>query len=245
MRSPPLALAERAIGRAGRLGCGALLCALAAAAHAEPTALQQAQRISVWGVPVQADAATAADADGASERKPAVVRGVALEQSRWSDSAPRGAAVDRPALAGAARSGVEVTDVSYRWGLSSERGTMDVGVGAGTYRLQPGVDAAVGPGAGYGVDGRRDVTVPTLSVGVRHSLPGEHRIDVAASGSASLASAAVGEFYTAKVKVEWLPTKNSGIGFEQAAASMRFSPNSNLALRVRGGGAMLYYRSKF
>ena len=143
---------------------------------------------------------------------------------------------------------MEVTGLSYRWGVSSGRSALDVGVGAGAYRLQSGADgfgAMPYAGTGFNADGRRDAIVPTFSVGMRHSLSDQHRIDLYASGTASLASAAAGEFYTAKVKVEWLPTKNSGFGFEQAAANMRFGANSNLMLRVRGGGAMVYYRSKF
>ncbi len=139
-----------------------------------------------------------------------------------------------------------MTDVSYRWGVASPREAVAVGVGAGAYHVRPGADP-LGPAgsAAYAAEGRRDIIVPTLSVGVRRSLSEQHRIDLYASGSASVASPAVGEFYTAKVKVEWLPTKDSGLGFEQSAVNMRFGPNSNLALRVRARGPVLYYRAKF
>jgi len=235
--------------------CGTLL---AGTAHATgPTALERAQNISVWGVPASDVETMPSGSDGAAgASRPAgrnVVRSVSVEQSRWTESAAgsRNLSVDRPALADAGsrgRSGVEVTGLSYRWGVTSGRNTVDVGLGAGAYRLRSGADglgAMPYAGTGFSADGRRDAIVPTFSVGMRHSLSDQHRIDVYASGTASLASSAVGEFYTAKVKVEWLATKNSGFGFEQAAANMKFSANSNLMLRVRGGGAMVYYRSKF
>lgn len=232
-------------------------CTGAAPALAQSTAPERAQRISVWGVPVAAEgeAAAAVAAEASAETRGArrqVVRSLAVERSRWGDSGMRRAAVYRTAAgdaAGSAAVGVEVTNVSYRWGTGTSRNAMDVGVGAGSYNLRSGADAAAtgtyGTAAGLQPEARRDVIVPTLSVGMRHSLSEQHRVDLYASGTASVASPAVGEFYTAKVKVEWLPTRNSGFGFEQAAVNMKFSANSNFSLRVRGGGPMLYYRSKF
>ncbi len=223
-------------------------CLVALAAHAEPSALERAQRISVWGTPVPA----APDNTGAVPASPrrGMAQGLALEQSRWGSSAVRNAAV-QGAGAGNPRSApaVEITDVSYRWGLGNARSAMNVGVGASAYRVQSGADA-VGPalqstGTGATLDGRRDAVVPTFSIGMRHRLSDLHRVDLSASGTASLPSPAVGEFYTAKVNVEWLPTKNSGLGFEQSAVNLKFGANSNFALRVRGRGPVLYYRSKF
>ena len=223
-------------------GVTAATCATAQQAQG-PASPARLERISVWGVPQR-------DTDRMAGETRRVLQSVAVERSRWSESAPgRPRVAQRAALAGAAagdRSGVDITDVSYRWGVGDAREALDVGLGAGAYRLTPGTDP-VGPGGavGYATDGRRDAIVPTLSVGVRHSLSQQHRIDLYASGSASLASPAVGEFYTARLKLEWLPTKDTGLGLEQAAVNMRFGPNSNLALRVRGGGPVLYYRAKF
>ena len=190
--------------------------------------------------------------------QPRFVRSVALQQSRWGDPA---AVSGQPALVGGARPdalvpagpAVQATDVSYRWGLGTVHSAVDVGVGAGVYRVRNGADAArqASPSAassfpaGLGVDGRRDVVVPTVSVGLRHSLSEQQRLSVHAGGSASLASASVGEFYTTKVKVEWLPTKSSSLGFEHSAVNLRFGSNGNFALRVRRGGPMIYYRSTF
>ena len=233
---------------------GAAFCCLAGQAclAAEPSALERAQRISVWGTPVAAPADAAARPDGPAHSS--LVQGFAVEQARWGDSAVRGAAVQQ--VAAGARSGaaavaprVEITDISYRWGVADGRNAVDVGVGAGAYRLQTGPDAGgaqLSPqAAGAMLEGRRDAVVPTFSIGLRHRLSDLHRIDLSASGTASLPSPAVGEFYTAKVNVEWLPTRNSGFGFEQSAVNLKFGANSNFALRVRGRGPMIYYRSKF
>ena len=187
--------------------------------------------------------------------QPRWVRSVALQQSQWGDPAATPA---RSALAGAARPdapvlasvAVQATDVSYRWGLGTARSAVDVGIGAGAYRVRQGADTAAPPApsslpTGPGAESRRDAVVPTVSVGMRHSLSEQQRLSVYAGGSASLASASVGEFYTTKVKVEWLPTKNSSFGFEHSAVNLRFGANGNFALRVRRGGPMIYYRSTF
>ena len=230
---------------------GAALCCLA---HqnclAESSALEQAQRIGLWGTPVAVSPEASVRPDGAV--RGGVARGFAVAQAQWGDSSVRGGAV-RQAGAGTAASratpGVEITDISYRWGLADGRNAVDVGVGAGAYRLQTGSDtggAMLPPlAAGSMLESRRDAVVPTFSIGLRHRLSDLHRIDLSASGTASLPSPAVGEFYTAKVKVEWLPTRHSGLGFEQSAVNLKFGANSNFALRVRGRGPMIYYRSKF
>lgn len=237
-------------GRSGprRIAAGLAGVALAGGAAAElapdVSLPARSERISVWGVPVEEGEQNAAET-----RR--VLHAVAVERSRWNESGPARphAGQQTAALAGAVghgRAGIDVTDVSYRFGVGNARETIDVGLGAGSYHLRTDGDP-LGP-AGGGVpapDGRRDIVVPTFSVGVRRSLSRQHRIDLYASGSASVASPAVGEFYTAKVKVEWLPTKDSRLGFEQSAVNMRFGSNSNFALRVRGRGPMLYYRTKF
>ena len=237
-------------------------CLACAAAQAQSSVQDEAARINVWGVAVDAQGrgATAVAEARADEvtPQPRWVRSVALQQSQWGDPAatPAQAALagaarpDAPVLAGPA---VQATDMSYRWGLGTARSAVDVGLGAGVYRVRHGADAAAlstpfaasSLPAGPGAESRRDVVVPTVSVGLRHSLSDQQRLSVYAGGSASLSSASVGEFYTTKVKVEWLPTKNSSFGFEHSAVNLRFGPSGNFALRVRRGGPMIYYRSTF
>ena len=245
------------------LAVGAACAVCPIATWAQASVADSAPRINVWGVAVDAyerSAVTIAEARdaAAAPSQPHLVRSVALQQSQWGDPAatPAQAALagaarpDMPAPAGAA---VQATDVSYRWGLGTVRSAVDVGLGAGAYRVRYGADAAAlaTPSAasslpsGPGAESRRDAVVPTVSVGLRHSLSDQQRLSVYAGGSASLSSASVGEFYTTKVKVEWLPTRNSSFGFEHAAVNMRFGSNGNFALRVRRGGPMIYYRSTF
>ena len=232
--------------------CAAFCCLAGQSCRADSSALEGAQRIGLWGTPV-AVSPDASSGRSSGRAQSNLSRGFAVEQARWGDSSVRGAAV-RQVGAGAgapqATPGVEITDVSYRWGLADGRNAVDVGVGAGAYRLRTGAEAggtaALPPlAAGSMLEGRRDAVVPTFSVGLRHRLSDLHRIDLSASGTASLPSPAVGEFYTAKVNVEWLPTRSSGLGFEQSAVNLKFGANSNFALRVRGRGPMIYYRSKF
>ena len=229
------------------------------AARAQASVADSAPRINVWGVAADArerSAVAVAEArnDDAGPLQPHLVRSVALQQSQWGDPA----APSQAALAGAARPdapvlasvAVQATDVSYRWGLGTARSAVDVGIGAGAYRVRQGADTAAPPApsslpTGPGAESRRDAVVPTVSVGLRHSLSDQQRLSVYAGGSASLSSASVGEFYTTKVKVEWLPTRNSSFGFEHSAVNLRFGANGNFALRVRRGGPMIYYRSTF
>ena len=235
---------HRPVGAAWLAAC--LACAaLPGAVRAQSTVPDDAARINVWGVAVDA------------LPQPRLVRGVSLQQSQWGDAAPP---PGQAALAGAARPdplspagpAVQASDVSYRWGLGTARSAVDVGVGAGAYRVRfQGAEAAVAYAtslpsmAGPSGESRRDAVVPTVSVGLRHSLSEQQRLSVYAGGSASLASASAGEFYTTQVKVEWLPTRNSSFGFEHSAVNLRFGPSGNFALRVRRGGPMIYYRSTF
>ena len=224
-------------------------------ACAQSVVPDDAARISVWGVAVDDhNTASRVEALARGVSSPSrLVRSVWLQQAQWDDA---GSVLERQgALAGAARPdtplpagpAVQATDVSYRWGLGGARSGVDVGIGAGAYRVRYGGDAVVPSPltVGPGNESRRDALVPTVSVGLRHSLSEQQRLSVYAGGSASLSPATTGEFYTTRVKVEWLPTKNSSVGFEHAAVNMRFGSNSNFALRVRRGGPMIYYRSTF
>ena len=225
---------------------------------AQSTTADDASRINVWGVADTArDRSVARLSEpqpGDSAPQPQLVSSVSLQQSQWGGAsvAQRRTALDgaaRPETGALSAPAAQATDVSYRWGLGTARGAVDVGIGASAYRvrfadslgMQPARSSLAGPGA----ESRRDALVPTLSVGLRHSLSDGQRLSVYAGGSASVSPASVGEFYATKVKVEWLPTRNSSIGFEHAAVNMRFGPTSNIALRVRHGGPMIYYRSTF
>lgn len=254
------ARARRAAGAIRLAACFACSAAFPAAAQAQSTVPDDDVRIDVWGVAVDAHergvaAVALAEARAGGAVPPTrLVHGVSVRQSQWDGPAPAtlaGAARPDPLpLAGPA---VQATDVSYRWGLGSARSAVDIGLGTGAYRVRYGADAAAlatpsaasSLPAGPGAESRRDAVVPTVSVGMRHSLSEQQRLSVYAGGSASLASASVGEFYTTKVKVEWLPTKNSSFGFEHSAVNLRFGPSGNFALRVRRGGPMIYYRSTF
>lgn len=213
------------------LAAACIACSFAA------SAVDETGRVNVWGIAEADQAQAQAQTQTQTQATPRLVRGVALQQSQWRDGAAA------PANASAAT--LQATDVSYRWGVGTGRSAVDVGLGAGAYRVRQGGQGADAAPPPAGADGRQDIVVPTVSVGLRHSLSDQQHLSVYAGGSASLASSSVGEFYTTKVKVEWLPTKHSSIGFEHAAVNMRFGPTSNFALRVRRGGPMIYYRSTF
>ena len=263
MRSiPSMTISRPAPGRAMPLAGDVLIAACIAcpsAALAQSVAGGDLPHIDVWGSAVGArerseQSAFEARADDDAAR-PQLRRSVSLQQARWGGATalPQSGGPDDVVRRGAvavAAPVVQAADISLRWGLGTARSAVDVGIGAGAYRVRPGEgpDAQAGSPSisnGSGAEGRRDALVPTLSVGLRHSLSDAQRLSVYAGGSASVSPASVGEFYTTKVKVEWLPTRNSSLGFEHAAVNLRFGPTSNFALRVRHGGPMIYYRSTF
>ncbi|MDB5998791.1 MAG: hypothetical protein JWP52_490, partial [Rhizobacter sp.] len=102
---------------------------------------------------------------------------------------------------------------------------------------------------------QRSGTLPMLSVGVHHQFGPRLRMEADAFGAmsplrtGSSAGAMSGpngsEIYGAKLRMEWTPAANTGLGLEHGALNMRFNAGTNMALRVRKGGPMLYVRSRF
>jgi hypothetical protein len=99
-------------------------------------------------------------------------------------------------------------------------------------------------------------TVLQPSVGLRFRSPlGERRrLDVATwrdlppQREANFAYSQAGEperLTTTRVEMQFAPPKGSGFAAELGAVGFQMSANSKLQLRVRKGGPMVYYRSKF
>lgn len=100
-------------------------------------------------------------------------------------------------------------------------------------------------------------TVLRPSVGLRFRSPvGEsRRLDVATwqdlppQREANFAYAQSGSserFTTTRVEMQFAPPKGSGLGLDLGGAvGFQMSANSKLQLRIRKGGPMFYYRSKF
>lgn len=134
------------------------------------------------------------------------------------------------------------------------------GVRVETTRWKPAGRAAYGVAVGMTASPSAlnpSATVLRPSVGLRFRSPmGEsRRLDVATwqdlppQREANFAYAQTGtseRFTTTRVEMQFAPPKGSGLGLDLGGAvGFQMSANSKLQLRIRKGGPMFYYRSKF
>jgi hypothetical protein len=127
------------------------------------------------------------------------------------------------------------------------------------WRYGPGGTAY---GVALGVSARPSALVPSAtvlrpSVGLRfRSRVGEgNRLDVATwhdlppqreANFAYAQSGAPERLTTTRVEMQFAPPKGSGLGLDMGGAvGFQMSANAKLQLRIRKGGPMFYYRSKF
>jgi hypothetical protein len=50
---------------------------------------------------------------------------------------------------------------------------------------------------------------------------------------------------TTRIEMQFIPPKNRGLGMESGAIGLQLSSDTKLQLKIRRGGPMLYYRSRF
>ncbi|MCE1249987.1 MAG: hypothetical protein LWW82_04585 [Comamonadaceae bacterium] len=121
-------------------------------------------------------------------------------------------------------------------------------------------------GFSLGVSGTRDVPAPqhpqlntawepTLGVHWRSQLSGSTRLEVSTWARAPYASRTPdvqnliwtndAPPYGARLEVQWAAPRFGGLLPEVGAVGVKLEGNSQLLLRSRAGGPMLYYRSKF
>lgn len=96
---------------------------------------------------------------------------------------------------------------------------------------------------------------PSVGLRFRSQMSDNRRLDVATwqdlvpQREANFAYAQLGEperFTTTRVEMQFKPPKGSGLGLDMGGAvGFQMSANAKLQLRIRKGGPMVYYRSKF
>lgn len=112
-------------------------------------------------------------------------------------------------------------------------------------------DTAVGIGVGalaLNQSGRSDLQAggtPVYSVSVQHRLSERTHVSFDLWSNQRLSGTGGSEVLATRWNLEWRPTPSSGFGFSRGGVHFRFDASSVMSLRVRGGGAKLYYRVQF
>lgn len=87
-------------------------------------------------------------------------------------------------------------------------------------------------------------TAPSVSMGLRYRMTGRHLLFADATGARGPGASLAADQVSAKVGVEWTPSKMT-MGFEQGALGMQLASGYRLSLKARHGGPALYLRSRF
>lgn len=137
--------------------------------------------------------------------------------------------------------GLRLHRVMYRqwFGLGDAHTAVGIGVGALNYQGIAGAGAL--PGSSDGPAG----STPIYSLSVQHQLSERTHVSFDVVSNQYLGSASTGSLLETRWNLEWRPTPDSGLGFARGAVHFRFDSGSVMSLRLRGGGAKLYYRMKF
>jgi hypothetical protein len=160
------------------------------------------------------------------------------------------------ALRGAPETPVlEVTENAPRLELSEPGGSR-----VEATRWQPAGRVAYGVALGVtaspsALNPAATVLLPSVGLRFRSRVADNHRLDVATwqdlprQREANFDYAQTGpteRLTTTRVEMQFAPPKGSGLGLDMGGAvGLQMSANSKLQLRIRKGGPMFYYRSKF
>jgi hypothetical protein len=98
----------------------------------------------------------------------------------------------------------------------------------------------ISDGANVGPPG----AAPTVSLGLHYRMTGRHLLFADATGAQSLGANLAADQVSAKIGMEWTPSKMT-MGFEQGALGMQLASGYRLSLKARHGGPALYLRSRF
>lgn len=145
----------------------------------------------------------------------------------------------RQAVAGPWNDGTRL-DMRYtHWSPSSQRGSVGVSMGVATAQTtNPALPLAAN---------QQVAVAPEVGVRWRSGWSGDRRVDVGAYGSydASVNTpSADRRSYGARVELQFREGR-SPLGLQTGALGMHLNSSSQLMLRSRHGGPMLYYRSQW
>jgi hypothetical protein len=87
--------------------------------------------------------------------------------------------------------------------------------------------------------------VALYNLSVQHRLASQGQLSFDLWSSQQLSHPDGRDYVTAGWNVEYRPTPQSGFGFSRGGVHFRFDAHSLMSLRLRGGGARLYYRVQF
>lgn len=138
-------------------------------------------------------------------------------------------------------SGLRLQRVMYRQWFGFGAAHTAVGIGVGALNYQGIAGAGAPPGWTDSVAG----STPVYSLSVQHQLSERTHVSFDVVSNQYLGSASTGSLLETRWNLEWRPTPDSGFGFARGAVHFRFDSGSVMSLRLRGGGAKLYYRMKF
>lgn len=133
-----------------------------------------------------------------------------------------------------AQRSADLVGTEYR--LLSSRGRTDVVISLQAQGYEP----PISDNGNAGLAG----TVPSVSMGLRYRMTGRHLLFADATGARGPGASLAADQVSAKVGVEWTPSKMT-MGFEQGALGMQLASGYRLSLKARHGGPALYLRSRF
>lgn len=151
----------------------------------------------------------------------------------------------------AARTKVDIGNVSYRWWMGSDQTVFGLGIGA-TY-LRFGVDysatATVGGASTSLIDNNAKHTwAPLGTLGFRHRVSDELRLYADLSGARKSGDENAGDVVNAAVGLEYFPLQNVGVGAEYGGTRIRYRyKNDDLKARLtlRTNGPSVFLRLRF
>jgi hypothetical protein len=128
----------------------------------------------------------------------------------------------------------DMADGEYR--LLTSRGRTDVAISLQVQGYEP-------PTSDIGTAGLSGA-VPSVTLGLRYRMTGRHLLFADATGASGPGANFAADHVSAKLGVEWTPSKMA-MGFEQGALGMQLASGYRLSLKARHGGPALYLRSRF
>lgn len=120
--------------------------------------------------------------------------------------------------------------------LLSSRGRTDIVISLQAQGYAP----PISDGANTGLPS----AVPSVSLGLRYRMTGRHLLFADATGAQGVGANLAADQVSAKVGVEWTPSKMT-MGFDQGALGMQLASGYRLSLKARHGGPALYLRTRF
>ncbi len=151
----------------------------------------------------------------------------------------------------AARSKIDIGNVSYRWWTGGKETAFGIGIGA-TY-LKFGIDYSAratlgGSSASFIDNNSKHVWAPLGTLGLRHRLTDQVRLYADLSGARKNGEENAGDVVNAAVGVEYFPLQNIGIGAEYGGTRIRYRyKNDDLKARLdlQTSGPSLFLRLRF